>query len=103
MTDTRRGDSPPNGGGVAPSIFGPVWMKLNCPNCGEPMKAIFCRLSGIAPHGHRYPFGDGYCRLLVVVEKDFAPPRIIVLKHDEDPTVVMQREGERMLALRKAS
>lgn len=101
VTDDCRGDSPPSGG-VAPSSLGPGWMRLTCPNCGQPIKAVFCRLAGIAPHAHRYPYGDGYCKLLVVVETDFAPPRIIQLTSDDTPEVVIQREVDGILARRAA-
>lgn len=102
MIDPSRGDSPPTGG-VAPSAFGVAWMYVTCPGCGCRVKQPFARLAGLQTNSHRTPNGESSCRIVVVIDKDFGPARVVEVKRPASIEDVIARETKTHLAQRTAA
>jgi hypothetical protein len=80
-------------------------MNVTCPGCGSRVKNPVCRLAGITPFTHRNQKSDTkpFCSLVVVVEKDFVEPRVILVDTARESIEdVMQRESVMLLAKRAA-
>ena len=102
MTNPSRGDSPPTRG-VAPSAFGAAWMYVTCPECGQRLKQPFARLAGLQTNSHRTPSGEASCRIVVVIDKDFGPARVVVVRRPASIEDVIARETQTHLAQRTAA
>lgn len=90
---------------TAASIIGPAWMYVTCPGCGQRIKDPISRLAGLQTKSHVNKSRAGpssYCKVLIVVDVDFGPPRVEFITQGESIEHLFQREQDRLLALRKA-
>ena len=108
MRADSRGDSPTRGAASSvstPSMYGRAWRNITCPACGERIKTPVCVLAGVTPMTHRNRHSDArpFCALVVVVGRDYAEPRVVVVNAPAQSIEdVMQHEVERLLVERAA-
>lgn len=81
-------------------------MYVTCPGCKERIRNPVARLSGIQVQAHVNKSAPGhansYCKVVIVIDEDFAPPRVLFVQQGESIERIFQREQDRILALRKA-
>lgn len=103
MKDTPRGDAP--AAGVSPSVFGDLWLYVKCPGCRQEIKDPFSRFRGIQVRSHVNRSGHKgaeYCKVAVVIEDDFGPPRVTFIERGTRLEEFIQSESLRLIALHKA-